>query len=76
VWAERWFALPAAVSAIAFVVASAFPLLVYPLMSIANLTLTVVLVKVWFPRQDLALIHERRKALRQRARRWLRTIDG
>jgi serine/threonine-protein kinase len=75
VWAEPWFAVPAAVCGVEFVVASAFPTLVYPLMSIANFTLTVVLLKVWFPRQDVALLRERRRELRQRARRWLKAID-
>jgi eukaryotic-like serine/threonine-protein kinase len=75
VWAERWFALPAAVCGLGFVVAAAFPTLVYPLMSLGNLVLTIVLVKVWLPRQDLALIQERRRELRRRARRWLRPMD-
>jgi serine/threonine-protein kinase len=72
VWAERWFALPAAVSGISFIVASAFPGLVYPLMSLCNLVLTVVLVKVWLPEQDKDQIQERRRQLRARAKRWLR----
>jgi hypothetical protein len=75
IWAERWFALPAAVSAIAFLVAAAFPGLAYPLMSLCNLVLTAVVVRVWLPRQDLALIRERRRELRRRATRWLRPAD-
>jgi hypothetical protein len=70
VWAEPWFALAAVVCAIGFVVASAYPSFVYPLMSLGNLTLTVVMLKVWFPRQDLARIHEQRAILRGRARQW------
>jgi hypothetical protein len=43
-------------------------------MSLDNLILTIVLVRVWFPKQDIARIKERRAELRQRARRWL--IEG
>jgi hypothetical protein len=71
VWAARWFALPAAVSATAFVLSSAYPSLIYPLMSFCNLTLTIVTLKVWFPRQELARIHAQRAILRGRARQWL-----
>jgi serine/threonine-protein kinase len=71
VWVEAWFALPASVSALSFLVASAFPSLMYPLMSFDNLVLTLVLLRVWFPRQDILRIHERRNELRQRARKWL-----
>jgi hypothetical protein len=74
VWAERWFALPAAACAISFVVAAAapsIPWLMYPLMSLCSLLFTIVLLKVWFPRQDVAWIHERRRVLRSRARSWL-----
>ena len=72
VWAERWLAVPAAACAISFVVSSAYPAVMYPLMSLCNLTLTVVMVQVWFPRQDLARIQEQRRVLRARARQWLR----
>ena len=43
-------------------------------MSLDNLVLTVVVVKIWFPRQDVARIQERRKELRARAGKWLRDI--
>jgi serine/threonine-protein kinase len=72
VWTERWFALPAATCALTFLVASAFPSLMYVLMSLDNLVLTIVVVKVWFPRQDVARIMERRRLFRARAGRWLR----
>jgi eukaryotic-like serine/threonine-protein kinase len=71
VWAERWLALPAAICAISFLVSSAYPDVMYPLMSFCNLTFTIVLVRVWLPRQDLERIQERRRVLRARARRWL-----
>jgi eukaryotic-like serine/threonine-protein kinase len=71
VWAERWLALPAVGCAASFLVASAYPGLLYPLMSFCNLLFTVVLVKVWFPRQDIARMQERRRELRARARTWL-----
>jgi serine/threonine-protein kinase len=76
VWTERWFALPAATCAASFLVAAGFPSLIYPLMSLCNLVLTVVLVKVWFPRQYLARIQERRREVRARAGRWLRGANG
>jgi serine/threonine-protein kinase len=72
VWAERWFALPAATCALSFLVVAGFPSLMFPLMSLDNLVLTVVVVKVWFPRQDVARILERRRLFRARAGRWLR----
>ncbi len=72
VWTERWFALNAAACALTFLLATGFPSLMYPLMSIDNLLFTIVLVRVWFPRQELARIQERRRELRARARRWLR----
>ena len=71
VWVEPWFALPASVSALSFLVAAAFPRLMYPLMSSDNFVLTVVLLRVWFPRQDIEKIKERRLELRRRARKWL-----
>ena len=74
VWVERWFAAPAIVCALSFVTASFVPSLSYPLMSLDNLILTIVLVRVWFPKQDVARIMERRAELRQRARRWL--VEG
>ena len=72
VWTERWFALPAATCGLTFLVVSAFPSLMYVLMSLDNLVLTVVVVKVWFPRQDVARLLERRRLFRARAGRWLR----
>jgi len=72
VWAERWFAAPAAACALSFLVAAAFPGLVYPLMALCNLVLTFVILHVWFPKQDLARIRARRQAMRRRAAQWLR----
>jgi hypothetical protein len=40
-------------------------------MSFDNLVLTIVLVRVWFPKQDLAKIRERREEIRKKARQWL-----
>ncbi|HEY1696489.1 MAG TPA: serine/threonine-protein kinase [Polyangiaceae bacterium] len=76
VWAERWFALPALLCGATFLVTSAQPHLVYPLMSLDNLVVTIVLLRVWFPRQDVARIQERRRELRARAGRWLRGHGG
>ncbi|MFT3770711.1 MAG: serine/threonine-protein kinase [Minicystis sp.] len=71
IWAERWFALPAVVCALSFLLVAARPELLYPIITLDNLLFTVVLVRVWFPRDDLAKIKERRDALRRRARKWL-----
>ncbi len=71
IWAERWFALPAAVSAISFLVSGGFPALVLPMMALDSLVFTIVLVRVWFPKQDIERIQERRRELRRRARRWI-----
>jgi len=71
VWAEPWLALPAAACAASFVVSSMVPSVMYPLMSLCNLLLTIVMVRVWFPRQDVARIQEQRRVFRARARQWL-----
>ena len=72
VWADPWFAAPAGACMASFLVAAWLPGLVYPLMAACNLVLTLVIMKIWFPREDLARIRERRRAMRQRARLWLR----
>ena len=72
IWAERWFAAPAAASAAAFLASAAFPGLVYPSMVAVNLVLTFVVVRVWLPRQDRERIHARRREMRRRAAQWLR----
>ena len=71
IWLERWLLLPGTLSAASFIAASAFPRWLYPLMSIDNLVLTAVVVHVWFPRQDLLKMRERRAEFRRRARQWL-----
>jgi serine/threonine-protein kinase len=76
VYIERWFALSALVDFGAFVVAAHAPSLLYPLMSFANLVLTVVLVGVWFPRQDLEAMRERRRALQSKTRRFVDSVLG
>jgi len=71
IWAQPWFALPAVVAGVSFLIACAFPASVYALMALVNLVLTIVLVKTWFPRQDLERIRERRRELQRRAGTWL-----
>ncbi len=71
IWVERWFALSAAVCAASFLAAAAFPRAIYPIMSLDNFVLTLVLIRVWFPRQDIARLHDTRMELRRRARAWL-----
>ncbi|APR80100.1 Serine/threonine-protein kinase [Minicystis rosea] len=72
VWVEPWFAAPALVCAISFLVAAAAPRLLYGAMAVDNVVFTLVLVRVWFPRADIVKIQERRNELRRRALRWLR----
>jgi serine/threonine-protein kinase len=76
VWAETWFAVPAAACTVSFLVACRYPSLAYPLMMACCLALTVVLVKFWLPREDVAKIKERRARMRRRATRWLRPGMG
>ncbi len=72
VWAERWFAAPAVVSALSLLVAAARPGCLYPLMALDNAVLTYVMVRIWLPRQDVEKLLTRRQEFRQRARRmWL-----
>jgi serine/threonine-protein kinase len=71
-WIEPWFAAPAVVCGLSFLISARFPSLLYPLMSLDNLIFTLVLVRVWFPRADLARILERRQELHRRARSWIR----
>ena len=73
VWLEPWFAVPAAVvGGAGFLLAARWPALVHPIMALSNLVFTVVLVRVWIPREDVEAIRAQRRALRGRARRWLR----
>jgi hypothetical protein len=76
IWAETWFAAPAIACVVSFLVACVYPSLAYPLMSACCLVLTVVLVKFWFPREDIEKIRERRARMRKRATRWLRPGMG
>jgi serine/threonine-protein kinase len=76
VWVERWFAVPAATSALAFLVSAARPNLVYAAITAQNIVFTTVLLRFWFPRDTLAKMMEQRDALRRRARRWLEDAYG
>ncbi|MEO7329261.1 MAG: serine/threonine-protein kinase [Minicystis sp.] len=76
IWVERWFALAAAVCAISFLLAARFRAALHPLMALDNLVFTTVLLRVWFPKGDIARIHERRRELRRKALRWLRDDRG
>jgi serine/threonine-protein kinase len=71
VWIEPWLALPAATCAATFLIGSVRPAWVYPFASLDNALLTYVLVRVWYPKQDLERIRARRRELQQRARKWL-----
>jgi hypothetical protein len=72
VWGEKWFAVPAVTCAVALLVSAVSPRWMYPLMSLDNLMFTVVLVRVWLPREDVARIEDRRRRMHGRAQRWLR----
>jgi serine/threonine-protein kinase len=72
VWAEIWFLVPAVTCAAGFVASSYAPSWMYPVMSLDNVVFTIVLLRVWLPKEELALIEQRRQTLRRRARRWLR----
>jgi hypothetical protein len=76
VWGEVWFVVPAVTCVVTFLVACAYPRAVYALMTFDNLVFTCIIVKVWTPRKDLADALERRRELKQRATRWLRTRAG
>lgn len=71
VWGEFWFALPAVTCAVGFLVSCQWPRWMYPLMSLDNFVYTIVLVRVWFPTEDVARL-ARRRTPSGRAERWLR----
>ncbi|MCC6217826.1 MAG: serine/threonine protein kinase [Polyangiaceae bacterium] len=68
VWVEGWFAVSAVVSAGCFLGGAWWPEALRPLMALANLVFTGVVVGVWFPRQDLEALRARRAELRARTR--------
>jgi hypothetical protein len=69
VWVERWFAVPAAVSALSALAAASRPEWLFALMSFDNAVLTYVLVRKWLTRNDVELIRTRRVEIGRRARR-------
>lgn len=75
IWVERRFAISAAVATTAFLVIAWQPWLLYGAMAVNNVVFTFVLVRVWFPPDDLVKIRARREELRRRARRFLEDVD-
>jgi serine/threonine protein kinase len=75
VWLEPWFLLPAASAGASALFAAKTPALLLPLMSLNGLLLTMVLVFVWFPRQDVERMRETRRLLHTKARRWIAGED-
>jgi eukaryotic-like serine/threonine-protein kinase len=73
VWGEKWFALPAVTCIVSFLVSCAFPRAVYVLMTLDNVVFTLVIVKVWSPKENVARFMQHRRELKRRATRWLRT---
>lgn len=70
IWAEPWLALPSVVCGVGVLVASVYPPSLYFLMSLGNLLFTIVVLRVWIPREDLARILARRQARLAQAREW------
>ena len=58
VWAEPWFAFVAVTCAVSFIVAARIPGLIFPLMSLDNLVFTIVVVRAWLPKGDIARFRE------------------
>ena len=63
VWAERRFAFVAATCAVSFLLAAVAPRLMFPLMSLDNFVFTVLVVRVWLPRDDIAKLRQRGRKL-------------
>jgi hypothetical protein len=72
VWLERWFVMPAVACCVSFLVACAVPDALYVLMTACNLVFTFVIVKFWGPREEFEKIRQRRAAIHEQAKRWLR----
>ncbi len=68
IWVERWFAVPAFFTAISFLLISVQPTMAYPIMSVDNAILTLIVIFVWFPKQDVETLRKRREELRASAR--------
>jgi serine/threonine-protein kinase len=69
IWADRRFAYVAGACCLSFIAASMLPAYVFAFMSFDNLVFTIVVVRIWLPREDVDLfrekgirgLHERRK---------------
>jgi serine/threonine-protein kinase len=75
IFVERIFMVAAGVDLVVFLVGARWPVLLFPLMALANFVLTVLLLSVWLPRQDFAWLRQRRAELMQRRRRLLGLSD-
>ncbi|MDP3276462.1 MAG: protein kinase [Deltaproteobacteria bacterium] len=62
---ERWFGYAALADAVAFLVAARFPSVQYVMMSLCNVVLTIGVVAVWLPKQDLVRMDQRRREIQQ-----------
>ncbi len=71
VWMDTRFGIPAIVCAASFLLAAVWPSALFPLMTFDNVVFTVVLVRVWFPIQELERLRDSQLARRQHARQWL-----
>ena len=58
IWAEPWFGLVALTCTASFLAAAIFPQALFALMSFDNLVLTIVMVRVWLPKEDVARFRE------------------
>ena len=69
IWVETWFAVPAVVCAVSFLLVSAYPKAVHPIMCVDNIVLTIMIVKYWLPKQDIETVRQRREEIRHHAQR-------
>src|SRR5262249_45357905 len=68
IWAERWFGVSGGCAAGALLVSCARPPWLFGAMSATNLVFTLLLVLVWFPKQDVEILRTSGE-FRRRARR-------
>jgi len=71
IWVEPRFGFAAVACGLSFLVAAARPALLYPAMALDNALFTLLIVRVWIPRDDVTRIMQHRAELRRRARRRL-----
>jgi len=76
IWAERWFALVSATCAASFIVAANVPDLLFPLMSLDNLVFTIIIVRVWLPKESVDRFREQSRALVRQHGEWKGRVEA